>query len=1223
MALGPRTRRGLMWAAWTVMCVAGAMLIGLKVGRPLYYSDGLQQVAGSDLATSGMLRWNSPDAELEVPGQLTGRIARMPDGRLIYGVLTEDGTSDLVTWHPEQPDVPPEPAYGLNTEHNELAPAVTPDGRIYFASDRPDSIGGYDLFESSLTPRGFGRVQPVLACNTAFDETDPAPDPRGATLVFVRIDRAIDDGNDGVLWSWRIGDPLDPAQVFPEQNRRRERVIDRDPAFAEDGASLWFVRKERGRDLMVCRSSRLGDAFDQPAEMSEGWAVEALRSPLPMPGGKAVAMVQPPTEQQAAIWYVSSAEELVPWWPGQHWLEWLLLSLVLCSLLLLLLLYFGQRWSALDLVAQCILLSLLLHVLLFLWLMGVEIAGSLLPGSDDDDSGMQVSIVASTGMASAAAAGDAGDVAAKVQRTVREQSFEVAAPGTSTSRSELDHEASLSVENGSYEAEPVENTAQAAEQQPLQDAAEAMAVRNGTDASAGVAQAQLTAVEQTQQAADAAARSDSASAEFSAEVVRVATPGSGMQRAATRTVQLAAGDAESALPMRTVKAEAAGPTAPALQDAATAGVPASAAERADAASAPVGMSSQAALANAPAAATMADPKRGKAKAKNTESVSLPGSAMGRSSNVRIEASSSQRAVAVSSPRQVALPNLPQLKKPGAGTTPVATKTPGRAVPRASVAALDVAAPAQPETASLRAARSARAGERTSPSAALPTPGSALRRSAPKIAMRGPSAQRVPMAGRRGGVRVALRDPLAKGSGISNKPVRKPDSGASAAEAAIVAQAQDLPMSPVSSPAFAPRRNAVRRSSSAGAFAERFPVTPPGTRIARQAPRRSALPRPAQPAVAKSAYSNRFGPAKAKALERFGGTSETERAVRDGLKYLASIQNRNGSWGNQRDYDGKYGFVYIGKTALCVLAFLGAGHTPTSGTEHSAVVERAIAHLVSVQDEDTGAFGPSSCYGHGITTYALAECYGLTKNQDYGDKLVRPLEDGLTWILANQGPRRDARNRGGWGYFSPGLRAEDSYARVSVSSWMIMALESARMSGVELPEDVMPAAKQYLELSFDRPNGWFRYNHKPSRLRSGWPTLPASTPAGGFCLMLLGAESDDAMVEAAVDYTVDRRPQRYRRYRDDDFVLRGQGNVYFWYYGSLCCFLKGGEAWERWNERLSTVLPAAQARDGSFPPIDVYSEEAGDNRRDRSYTTAMCVLSLEVYYRYFTPLLLGR
>ena len=77
MALSTRTRRSMMWLAWTVMCVAGAMLIGLKVGRPLYYSDGSQEVAGSDLSDAGMLRWNSPDAEFELPGKLTGRAAQL------------------------------------------------------------------------------------------------------------------------------------------------------------------------------------------------------------------------------------------------------------------------------------------------------------------------------------------------------------------------------------------------------------------------------------------------------------------------------------------------------------------------------------------------------------------------------------------------------------------------------------------------------------------------------------------------------------------------------------------------------------------------------------------------------------------------------------------------------------------------------------------------------------------------------------------------------------------------------------------------------------------------------------------------------------------------------------------------------------------------------------------------------------------------------------------
>ena len=67
----------------------------------------------------------------------------------------------------------------------------------------------------------------------------------------------------------------------------------------------------------------------------------------------------------------------------------------------------------------------------------------------------------------------------------------------------------------------------------------------------------------------------------------------------------------------------------------------------------------------------------------------------------------------------------------------------------------------------------------------------------------------------------------------------------------------------------------------------------------------------------------------------------------------------------------------------------------------------------------------------------------------------------------------------------------------------------------------------------------------------------------------------------------------------------------------------GVATHRVGRALKAVLLPAQSADGSFEPIDVYAGYAGDNARDRSYTTAMCVLSLEVYYRYFTPLLRGQ
>ena len=50
-----------------------------------------------------------------------------------------------------------------------------------------------------------------------------------------------------------------------------------------------------------------------------------------------------------------------------------------------------------------------------------------------------------------------------------------------------------------------------------------------------------------------------------------------------------------------------------------------------------------------------------------------------------------------------------------------------------------------------------------------------------------------------------------------------------------------------------------------------------------------------------------------------------------------------------------------------------------------------------------------------------------------------------------------------------------------------------------------------------------------------------------------------------------------------------------------------------------MLPS-QAEDGSWDPISVYANYAQDTDDDRSYTTALNVLMLEVYYRYLTPFL---
>ena len=76
------------------------------------------------------------------------------------------------------------------------------------------------------------------------------------------------------------------------------------------------------------------------------------------------------------------------------------------------------------------------------------------------------------------------------------------------------------------------------------------------------------------------------------------------------------------------------------------------------------------------------------------------------------------------------------------------------------------------------------------------------------------------------------------------------------------------------------------------------------------------------------------------------------------------------------------------------------------------------------------------------------------------------------------------------------------------------------------------------------------------------------------------------------------------------------NYYYWYYGSYALFQYGGPEWERWNVAMVKALLDAQRRDaaleedGSWDPIDEWGPAGG-----RVYSTALCAMTLEVYYRY--------
>ena len=75
------------------------------------------------------------------------------------------------------------------------------------------------------------------------------------------------------------------------------------------------------------------------------------------------------------------------------------------------------------------------------------------------------------------------------------------------------------------------------------------------------------------------------------------------------------------------------------------------------------------------------------------------------------------------------------------------------------------------------------------------------------------------------------------------------------------------------------------------------------------------------------------------------------------------------------------------------------------------------------------------------------------------------------------------------------------------------------------------------------------------------------------------------------------------------------DLYYWYYATLVNFQLGDRYWSGWNVAMKNALLPNQVRgrihaDGSWPPVDLYSKDWS-----RPGMTALCVLSLEVYYRY--------
>jgi hypothetical protein len=97
--------------------------------------------------------------------------------------------------------------------------------------------------------------------------------------------------------------------------------------------------------------------------------------------------------------------------------------------------------------------------------------------------------------------------------------------------------------------------------------------------------------------------------------------------------------------------------------------------------------------------------------------------------------------------------------------------------------------------------------------------------------------------------------------------------------------------------------------------------------------------------------------------KHGGTEESERAVENSLKWLASIQEPDGHWSAARhgggaikvdpqgqDRAGGGKFADSGVSGLVVLSFLGAGYTHEKGP-YTSEVRRGLNWLIAQQSKN--------------------------------------------------------------------------------------------------------------------------------------------------------------------------------------------------------------------------------------------------------------------------------
>jgi hypothetical protein len=310
------------------------------------------------------------------------------------------------------------------------------------------------------------------------------------------------------------------------------------------------------------------------------------------------------------------------------------------------------------------------------------------------------------------------------------------------------------------------------------------------------------------------------------------------------------------------------------------------------------------------------------------------------------------------------------------------------------------------------------------------------------------------------------------------------------------------------------------------------------------------------------------------------TPETQKAIREGLDYLARTQGDDGAW-----HDGQGGQAYpVAVTSLALTSLLAHGDSPTRG-RYAPQLERGTEFLIKCKTK-TGLITSASqesgmpMHGHGFALMYLASVYGTLTKESLRDAAKEVIEGGVELTARGQS------GAGGWTY----VPASGDEGSVTVTQ--VQALRAAHNSGFLVPRGTIDEAVRYIERC-STPEGGIQYS-----LGSGGGARLAISAAAVATLYNAG-EYDAPVATRCLAYVWDRF-QGGDRWNKDGHAF------YCQLYAAQAFYLSGDEYWDKYFPNIrDTLLTMQNKGEGSWD---------GDGI-GKTYGTAIALIILQLPYKF--------